>query len=178
MNKNIISISLISILIVTGCNSNNSQNNTVPNKPNISTTTIIKSPNEEGGLEGNASNDTVKEHDSIELKEFLLRAFEVEYYSYEVTSKVPNNEAHFIDYFTPNAWYEENDNPDLSFGYAQEKNTKAVFKYYLDGNNVIPSIYEYKGLGDEITKLTNLYDTWTIANINLLTDCLEDFSCV
>lgn len=177
MNKNVISISLISILIATGCNSNNSQNNTVPNKPNISTTTIIKSPNEEGGLEGNASNDTVKEHDSIELKEFLLRAIEVEYYSYEVTSKVPNNEAHFIDYFTPNAWYEENDNPDLSFGYAQEKNTKAVFKYYLDGNNVIPSIYEYKGLGDEITKLTNLYDTWTIANVNMLKDCMEDFSC-
>ena len=177
MNKNVISISLISILIATGCNSNNSQNNTVPNKPNISTTTIIKSPNEEGGLEGNASNDTVKEHDSVELKEFLLKASDVKYYSYEITSKVPNNEAHFIDYFTPNAWYEENDNPDLSFGYAQERGTNAVFKYYLDGNNVVPSIYEYKGLGDEITKLTNLYDTWTIANINMLKDCMEDFSC-
>ena len=177
MNKNVISISLISILIATGCNSNNSQNNTVPNKPNISTTTIIKSPNEEGGLEGNASNDTVKEHDSVELKEFLLKASDVKYYSYEITSKVPNNEAHFIDYFTPNAWYEENDNPDLSFGYAQERGTNAVFKYYLDGDNVVPSIYEYKGLGDEITKLTNLYDTWTIANINMLKDCMEDFSC-
>ena len=172
MKKLLIPLLLVSTLVTTSCNTDTSTN------INTNKDVIIKSPNEDGGLEGNAENDTVKEQSSTELKDFLLKVADVEYFTYEVTSKVSGNESHFIDYFTPNAWYEENDNPDLSFGYAQEKGSKAIFKYYLsiDEKTAIPSIYEYTGMNNEISKLQDLYGTWTIAHINLLKESMDDFS--
>ena len=163
MKKLYIPILLITSLLATSCSN---------------TSLVIKSPNEDKGLEGNAENDKVVQQDQTALKDFLLEVAEVEYYTYEVTSKVSGNESHFIDYFTPNAWYEENDNPSLSFGYAQEKDTLAIFKYYIneETEEVIPSIYEYTGIGNEIKKLTNLYDTFTIASIGMLKNNMDDFS--
>ena len=187
MKNNSLSFLISTLLIISGCNSNsNSSSNslntnsnsstTLPNNDNVAST-IIKSPNEDGGMEGNAENDKVKEQDETDLKVFLENVADVEYFTYEVTSKVVNNEAHFTQHFTPNAWYEENDNKTLSFGYAQEKDTNHVFKYYLDENNeVIPSIYEHEGQGTSIVKLSNLYDTWTITHVNMLKENMDEFS--
>ncbi len=160
MNKKHIPLLLITSLLMVACN--NTQNYE------------IKSPNEDKGLEANADNDKVELKDKAVLEDVLERAAKTQYYSYEVTSKVIGNESHFIDHFAPNAWYEESDNNSESFGYAQEKNNKSVFKYYLQNNEVIPSVYEYTGLGDGIIKLTGLYGSFSIANISLLEECLEE----
>lgn len=189
MKHTYLSLLITSLLIIGGCdsnsnNSNSSTNNTTSSSSttlennNTNVSTIIKSPNEDGGLEGNADNDKVKEKDETDLKEFLLKVADVEYFTYEVTSKVINNEAHFIQHFTPNAWYEENDIKEASFGMAQEKDSLNIFKYYLSDNNkeVIPSVYEYTGQGNGIEKLTNLYGTWTICNVSMLKDNMDEFS--
>ena len=67
--------------------------------------TIIKSPNEDLGLEGNASNDKVEDNSIEELKSLLNSASHVTKYSYEITATILDDSTHFINYFTPYAWY-------------------------------------------------------------------------
>ena len=192
MKKNYLSYLLTSLIILSGCNSNtsslstgyNSSSSSTPNNSssvnNISTEVIIKSPNEDGGLEGNQEDDQVEKQDANVLKDFLMEVSKVKTYSYEVTSNVPGNETHFIDYFEENAWYEENDNKELSFGYALEKDTNYLFKYYLseDETTAIPSIYEYEGINNDISPMTDLYGPFSIAHINILKYSMEEFSAI
>ena len=119
---------LATLILLTGCNSSNDKNSLdlsnslSPNYGDV-VDTIIKSPNEDGGLEGNAEDDLVKPQDVSVLKNFLLNVAVETYYTYEVTATVDSITSHFVQHFTPNAWYEENDNEELSFGYAEEKDT-------------------------------------------------------
>jgi len=156
MKKHSITLSLLSLLI-TSCSSSS---------------TLF-------GLEGNASEDKVEKKDSKELIELLTNASKIEKYSYETSVSIVENPSHFIDYFSPLAFYEENDDSSLSFGYAQESETSNIFKYYLseDKKTVYPSIYEYIGtLSGDLTPLTDLYDSFSLANIGLLKDTLDTLS--
>ena len=141
--------------------------------------TIIKSPNEDLGLEGNASNDTVIDNSVEELKSLLVAASNVTKYSYEVTAKILDDSSHFIDYYTPYAWYEENDDPSRSFGYAMTKEGNYMFKYYLskDKQTIYPSIYEYDTYDiSNLQKITDLYSPFTLTHISMLKDVMSDFS--
>lgn len=182
MKKITLPLLLVSLLLGTSCKSEHTSSSTNSNVNNFNSSqeVIIKSPNEDGGLEGNADNDTVEKQDDSILKEFLLDVSSEKYFSYEVASTVSGSETHFINYFTPYAWYEENDNPSLSFGYAQEKDTEAVFKYYIEDENIaIPSIYEYTGYNDDVSKLTELYSPLTLTHVNLFNeDNMADFSAI
>ena len=172
MKKYLLSLILLPLLLSTSCSNKNSSS--------IVIDTVIKSPNEDGGLEGNADKDTVEAQDPSVLKDFLLNVSNEKYYKYEITANIQGNESHFVNYTTPYAWYEENDDPSLSFGYAEEFNTGAVFKYYLDeeNNTAIPSIYEYVGIGDSISKLTGLYSPLTITHVNLFQSNMDEFSAI
>ena len=179
MKKNYLTYLLSSLIILSGCNVNTSSSSS--NKiENISSTVIIKSPNEDGGLEGNQKDDEVVKQDAEVLKKFLEKCAKVTNFTYEVTSKVTGSESHFVDYFTERAWYEENDEKSLSFGYALEKGTNALFKYYLseDETTVIPSIYEYEGYNNDITPVSELYGPFSIAHINILEYSMDEFSAI
>lgn len=140
---------------------------------------ITKSPAEDGGLEGNASSDTVAKADSKALKTVLEKASKIKKYTYEIKSNVIGYESHSIMHYTPNAWYEENDVSSLSFGMAQTYGKKEVFRYYLNENNeVIPSIYEYAGLTGGMDKLVDLYSSLSSAHINMLKDTLDTFEAM
>ena len=169
---------ILTSLLLIGCNSSNinsSSNSSSINNNEVET--IIKSPNEDGGLEGNAEEDLVKPQDVSILKNFLLKVALETHYTYEITATIGSTSSHFINHITPYAWYEENDDPKLSFGYAEELNTGAVFKYYLgDNNEVIPSIYEYTYYNGEISKLIQLYTPLSITHINLLLSNMDDFA--
>lgn len=138
--------------------------------------TIIKSPNEDGGLGGNEAGDQVVQKDATALKDFLLAVGKNQYYSYEVSANVLYQSSHFVDYFTPNAFYELHDDPSLSFGMAQEKGNNSLFKYYFDSNNeVVPSIYYYDSTTGE--KIKGLYNPITLANLTMLPPIInEEFS--
>jgi len=178
---------LTSILLITGCNSNSKDSNDSNLSNTLTNTiinneldTIIKSPNEDGGLEGNAENDLVAPQDISILKSFLLKVANVSYYTYEINVDVGSTKAHFINHYTPYAWYEESDDPSLSFGYAEEMETGNVFKYYLneDETEVIPSIYLYTGYNNEMNELKSLYSPLSITHINLLLSNMDDFSAI
>lgn len=179
MKKNYLAYLLTSLMLVSGCNANLSSTSSNVNN-NISNEVIIKSPNEDGGLEGNQEDDKVEKQDSEVLKTFLTKCAKVKKYTYEVTSTVTGNETHFINHFEENAWYEENDNKELSFGYALEKDTNYLFKYYLceDETTAIPSIYEYEGLNNDIFPITELYGPFSIAHINILQYSMDEFSAI
>ena len=179
MKKNYLTYLLSSLMILSGCNTNASVSS-ITNNNNISSTVIIKSPNEDGGLEGNQNDDQVEKQDASILKTFLSKCAKVTSYTYEVTSKVPGSEEHFINHFTERAWYEENDNPSLSFGYALEQVNDDLFKFYLseDETTVIPSIYEYEGMNDDITPVSELYGPFSIAHINILEYSMDEFSAI
>ena len=179
MKKNYLTYLLTSLMLISGCNTNvSSTSSNVNNK--TSSEVIIKSPNEDGGLEGNQEDDKVEKQDSDVLKTFLTKCAKVKKYTYEVTSTVVGNETHFINHFEENAWYEENDNKALSFGYALEKDTNYLFKYYLseDETTAIPSIYEYEGLNNDIFPITELYGPFSIAHINILQYSMDEFSAI
>lgn len=180
MKKNYLSYLLTSLLILGGCTSNVSSSTSKNENNNSSTEVIIKSPNEDGGLEGNQDQDQVEKQDSEVLKTFLTKCSKVKNFTYEVTSTVSGSETHFINHFTENAWYEENDNQNLSFGYALEKDTNYLFKYYLseDETTAIPSIYEYTGLNNDISPVTELYGPFSIAHINILQYSMDEFSAI
>lgn len=174
---------LTTILLISGCTSNNTNSSSSSSKDNLpnnnlNQSVIIKSPNEDGGLEGNAEEDLVTPQSNEILRNLFIKASTTRYYSYEITSTVSGSETHFFNYFTPYAWYEENDNPALSFGYAEEIDTGAVFKYYLneDGNEAYPSIYEYTNYDNNISKLLTLYSPLAITHINLLIENMDDFA--
>ena len=179
MKKNYLAYLLTSLMLVSGCNANLSSTSSNVNN-NISNEVIIKSPNEDGGLEGNQEDDKVEKQDSEVLKTFLTKCAKVKKYTYEVTSTVTGNETHFINHFEENAWYEENDNKELSFGYALEIDTNYLFKYYLseDETTAIPSIYEYEGLNNDIFPITELYGPFSIAHINILQYSMDEFSAI
>lgn len=141
---------------------------------------IVKSPCEDGGMEGNASLDTVDARDSAEtLKNMLLKVAKIQKYSYEITADVIGNESHFTDYFTPFAWYEETGDPDTSFGYAMTREGGYMFKYYLgEDGTIYPSIYEYAGFSGEIAKVPGLYSPVTLTSLSLLESSMDDFSAV
>lgn len=135
--------------------------------------------NQRFGLEGNQDEDKAEKKDSSELKELLTSASTITKYSYETTVSIVEQPSHFIDYFSPTAFYEDNDDSSLSFGYGQENGTNNVFKYYLseDKNTVYPSIYEYiDTLSGDLSILTDLYGSFSLASISLLTDTLDTFS--
>ena len=179
MKKNYLAYLLTSLMLVSGCDANLSSTSSNVNN-NISNEVIIKSPNEDGGLEGNQEDDKVEKQDSEVLKTFLTKCAKVKKYTYEVTSTVTGNETHFINHFEENAWYEENDNKELSFGYALEIDTNYLFKYYLseDETTAIPSIYEYEGLNNDIFPITELYGPFSIAHINILQYSMDEFSAI
>ena len=64
MKKYLLSLILLPLLLSTSCSNKNSSS--------IVIDTVIKSPNEDGGLEGNADKDTVEAQDPSVLKDFLL----------------------------------------------------------------------------------------------------------
>lgn len=147
---------------------------------NSTVNTIIKSPAEEGGLEGNASQDVVNKSDTNSLKSMLVNASKVKKYSYEIKSNVIGYESHSIMYVTPNAWFEENDDSSKSFGMAQTYGLNEIFRYYLNDeqNEVIPSIYEYSGLTGTMEKMTDLYSSLATAHINMLEGVLDSFEAI
>ena len=179
MKQNYLSYLLISLLILSGCNNNTSTSQN-ENNNNSSTSVIIKSPNEDGGLEGNQEDDQVEKQGAEVLKTFLEKVSKVTTYTYDITSKVIGNEGHFVNYFTTNAWYEENDDKSKSFGYAKEVGTNYVFKYYLseDETTAIPSVYEYEGLNDDIYPMTELFGPFSIAHVKILQYSMEEFDAI
>ena len=141
-------------------------------------TTIIKSPNEDGGLGGNQEQDKVEKKDVEALKNFLNQVATNEYYSYEVNAKVSVTSTHFKSYYTPNAFYEKNDDHNFSIGYGQNINTKELFKFRMseDMKEVYPSLFVYSTLGSN-RKVKNLYNpVETIPNFTFLKDSMETFS--
>ena len=141
---------------------------------------VIKSPAEDGGLEGNAASDTVTKADSKALKTLLEKASKIKKYTYEIKSNVIGYESHSIMHYTPNAWFDERLDSSTSFGMAQTYGKKEVFKYYLneEQNEVIPSIYEYAGLTGEMDKLVDLYSALSTAHINMLQDTFDTFEAM
>ena len=76
MKKSLLSLLLFPLLLSTSCSNNISSSEVID--------TVIKSPNEDGGLEGNADKDTVEAQDPSILKEFLLKVAQENYYKYEI----------------------------------------------------------------------------------------------
>ncbi len=137
------------------------------------------------GMGGNADEDQVDTIDTSDFENFMAEIATIEKYSYEITSYVSGSEGHFIDYITPTAWYEENyENEESSFGYAAEKDTDYLFKYYLTENEngeteITPSIYEYSGISTtSYSNVTGLYGAFTLCSFTLLEDAMDDFECI
>ena len=140
--------------------------------------TTIKSPNEDGGLGGNQDQDVVEKKDVETLKNFLNEVAKNEYYSYEVNARISLTSTHFKSYYTPNAFYEKNDDSNFSIGYAQNVKTKELFKFRMneDMSEVYPSLFVYSSLGSN-KKVKNLYNAIeTIPNFTFLIDSMESFS--
>ncbi len=137
------------------------------------------------GMGGNADEDQVESVDTSEFVSFMEEVSTITRYSYEINSYVSGSEGHFIDYVTPSAWYEDDiDDPQSSFGYAAEKDTDYLFKYYLtedeEGNPLVtPSIYEYSGISTETySHVTGLYGAFTLCSFTLLEGAMDDFECI
>lgn len=132
-----------------------------------------------GGLEDNAELDKVTTQDVQTVRDILKKASFITTFSYETTVNVTGSESHFVDYYTPHAWYEDNDDKQSSFGYAETKENSYLFKYYLsdDEEEVYPSIYEYSGINEQ-EKVQGLYSSLTITHINLLSSYVDDMDCV
>ena len=121
----------------------------------------LKSPNEDGGLEGNQDQDTVEKRGTEELKKFLTEVGKNEFYSYDLTLTISGETSHFINYYTPNAFYELNDVFENSIGYAQDQNEEIFnFRMSEDLQTVYPSLYVYGDVGSFV-KMTTLYDAST-----------------
>lgn len=168
--KQVFILSLLSLVLI-GCSRNGGGSSWDTNDSSSGNDWLF-------GLEGNASEDEVSKKDSSEVQALLEEASNITKYSYETTVKIEGNESHFTDYFSPTAFYEDNDDPSKSFGYGEEKNTKAVFKYYLsqDKKEVNSSIYEYEGTSGDLKKLTGIYSSLSLANIGMLKTSMGEFS--
>jgi len=157
--KNLLILSLVFITNLCSCNNNSAS------------VSIF-------GLQGNQDEDSVTKKDVSELETLLTNVSKITKYSYETTVNIVSNNSHFITYYYPNTYYELNDDESKSFGYGQEKDTNAVFKWYFneDKTMVYPSIYEYMSLTGDLEKLTDLYGAFSIAHVSLLQDTLDTFS--
>ena len=136
-----------------------------------------KSPAEDGGLEGNAGSDIVERQTVETLANFLKEIGKNEFYSYEVDIDLSGQKSHFINYYTPNAFYELNDRFEASIGYAQNLK-KEVFKYRLseDMKTIYPSVFVYSG-EQSLSRVKNLYDAVeTIPNFTFLSYSMDEFS--
>lgn len=137
----------------------------------------IVNPYYEGGLGGNQDDDSVTKVDAKKLKDLLSASMYDTKYELSIESTVVGSEANFKVYATPNAWYE--DSGETSFGYANEKDTDDIFKFYLNEaqDEVYPSIYEYAGADDDGTpiKFKHLYNPFSIAHISMLSGTISSF---
>lgn len=162
-------------LLVTGCSSSTPNNSTSEFVP---TDTVIKSPNEDGGMEGNANGDQTPTKSNTECRDLLKGAAKWTYFKVEISVNVTGTKSHFITHYAPKAYYEENDNPHYSFGYAEEKGTTNLFRYYIDGDVVTPSLYEYVDFGDGLYPMTGLYSQMSVVHLNLLNGTMDTFDAV
>lgn len=169
--KTLSTFTLLSLLFVTtGC--------TTPVE--IITQTIIRSPNEEGGLDANQEQDQVAQQSVEDVKTLMSNISKCTRFSYELTSTIPGSETHFIAYYTPHARYEKNDTYEASFGYAMTKEDEYMFRFHLNEEmtEVYPSVYEYSGFNGTIEKVVGLYDQFTLAHPWMLKDTLDTFSAI
>ena len=130
----------------------------------------LRSPNEQGGLEGNAANDTVVDDDDGYLYELFDYIIDNLYFSYETVIDSSSSSEQFTQTFTPYAWYVDAENEEESFGYAMSPSDDyAMFKYYLsdDGKTVYPSIYEYGGYST-LEKIVSIYSPIALAHPYML----------
>lgn len=140
----------------------------------------LRSPNEQGGLEGNAANDTVVDDDDGYLYELFDYIIDNLYFSYETVIDSSSSSEQFTQTFTPYAWYVDAENEEESFGYAMSPSDDyAMFKYYLsdDGKTVYPSIYEYGGYST-LEKIVSIYSSIALAHPYMFEDTLDTLSYV
>lgn len=145
----------------------------------IVTSTTIDSAYE-GGKEGNEDSDLDPDYgDDTALTDLFTRVASITSYSYQLEMNLASDESTFTQYFSPNAWYVDYgaDSNVESFGYAQELNTHEVFKYYLEGEDIYPSVYEYGGY-DELEPLTSLYSWITVATTTMIADTLDTLTYI
>ncbi len=141
--------------------------------------TITRNPYYDGGLEGNADQDDVVIEDDNNLEILFDKIIKQDKFSYRVDVYLNNSRESFTQYFTPHAWYNDASGNLNDFGYGETLANQEMFKFYLseDEQNVYPSIYEYSGYY-ELSRVTNLYGSLTIAHPKLLSDCLDTLSYV
>lgn len=167
MKKSAILLNLGLLLSLAACSS-----------PVVNDNFFIYSPSENGGGEANASEDEVEQKGVEDLVTLFNAVKKVTKYSYHTKLNVIGASDEYIDYYTPNAWYEESIvNPEASFGYAQNKN-KEMFKYYVKDNKAYGSIFEWQSASDGVNKekVTDLYSPLTITHINLLDAVFDEKS--
>mgnify|MGYP000910275012 CR=1 FL=1 len=175
-------LTLVSLLALSSCGESSSLSSSSSQESNDSSSASgFERPQnsyEDGGKGGNADEDVVNQGSIEDVTSLLNDALTKTKYTYETTSTVTGNEAHFVDYYSDYAWYEENDVASKSFGYSQTKEDNYIFKYYLsaDSKTVNPSIYEYSGSGDTPSKVKGLYTAATITSLSLLSSTMSTFS--
>ena len=155
----ILTLAALSVLSITGCNSQA----TPDERPSVDL-----SVSENGGMGKNENQDTVNNEDVGSLLDILNFAATCKTYSYSQKVNVGQTNSEFVDYFTPNAWYEDNlTNESASFGYGQNK-TKEMFKFWLDEKgNTSAGLFEYVGYSS-LEIATDLYNPLNIASMSLL----------
>lgn len=140
----------------------------------------LRSPNEQGGLEGNATNDTVIDDDDGYLYNLFDYIIDNLYFSYETKIDSGSSSETFTQTFTPYAWYIDAYNEEESFGYAMSPSDNyTMFKYYLsdDEKTVYPSIYEYGGYST-LEKIVSIYSPIALAHPYMFEDTLDTLSYV
>ena len=95
----ILTLAALSVLSITGCNSQ-----VAP----VERPSVDLSVSENGGMGKNENQDTVNNEDVGSLLDILNFAATCKTYSYSQKVNVGQTNSEFVDYFTPNAWYEDN----------------------------------------------------------------------
>ena len=139
--------------------------------------TIIDSPNVDGGLQGDASQDEVDVIQDNRVTDLFKKIYLNGYFSYDTTVKVGSTDEHFVQYYTPYAWYSDSDIVENSIGYGMTYEGYYMFRYYLNEtkDEVYPSIYEYGGY-DTLEKIQGLYSPLTISHPLFLEDTFDTLS--
>lgn len=167
MKNNKLIFALLSSLLLASCSTNSiPSTDSSGETPSTSDQTSETSINQ--GLEKDADKDTVTPKDINDLVNVFEKAIRTATYSYSTTLNLSGVYEEYTQYFTENAWYEENHTyPSTSFGYAHDTN-KHVFKYYLDENGEgIPSLY-LDASGESEEEGDGIYDIFMITSISLL----------
>ena len=164
-NKFLLPLSACLLISLSACGNGNEGGDT----PDI----LPDSPSYNGGLAGDEALDQVNTQNDTNIETLLENVTTKTKYTYEVNVAVGDINEHFVQYFTPNAWYCEYGTSD-DFGYAQTYKGHKMFKYYIndDATEVYPSIYEYAGY-NENSIVTELYSAFTIANIGQIEGTLD-----